>query len=310
MKSRHMLIVVALVLTAEGAGRADFVLTGTEHLDVTTSHTTGTLFDASTADVLAGGYIITNVYVNDEARLRVMRPSGGAVYTAWAHNTGRIAISSGDVYSLFAYETSSADISGGGVSYLDAYETSSVDISGGSVSYLKGYDASSVAISGGEVSHLDAYGTSNITLHGYDFGAAAGLSLVGDEVIGTGVLTGKSFDGTSWIIDIGSHSAGATIRTSSDPAQVLLPGDADCNRTVDLADLSIVAFNWDTQSGAIWQMGDFDGDGDVDLSDLSALAFNWGESYANPPVPEPASALLLGFGAMFLPRRRQRSRQV
>jgi len=56
---------------------------------------------------------------------------------------------------------------------------------------------------------------------------------------------------------------------------VLIPGDADCNWTVELADLSALAFNWDTQTGATWQMGDFDNDGDVDLTDLSILAFNW-----------------------------------
>jgi len=50
-----------------------------------------------------------------------------------------------------------------------------------------------------------------------------------------------------------------------------LEGDADCNGTVELADLSSLAFNWDTTTGATWQMGDFDGDGDVDLTDLSAL---------------------------------------
>jgi len=239
MKSLHILIAVALVLTAAAAAKADFVLTGAQHMDVTTSHTQGLLFNASTADVLAGGHI-ESAYVNDEALLRVMRPSGSAIYTAWAYGTARIAVSSGNVTFLHAYDTSSVAISGGSVYGLDAYDTSSVAISGGSVEYLDPRDSSIVNISGGGVSTLHAYNTSGITLHGYDFRATAGLSLVGDEVIGTGLLAGKWFDGTSWIIEIYTHDAGAHI---------------------------------------------------------------WA-------IPEPASALLLGFGAMFLARRRKQARQV
>jgi len=157
---------------------------------------------------------------------------------------------------------------------------------------------------------LLTHDTSITTFNGQDFHLGSGLSFDGDRVLGTGTLSGEWFNGTPWTVDIRTHDIEATILAISDPAEVLLPGDADCNGTVGLADLSILAFNWSTQSGAIWQMGNFDGDGDVDLSDLSALAFNWGESSANPPVPEPASAMLLGFGAMFLARRRKQARQV
>ena len=77
-------------------------------------------------------------------------------------------------------------------------------------------------ISGGSISYLGAYETSGITLHGYDFGATAGLSLVGDEVIGTGLLAGKWFDGTSWVMSIGTHAAGAHIWAIPEPATMAL----------------------------------------------------------------------------------------
>ena len=90
-----------------------------------------------------------------------------------------------------------------------------------------------------------------------------------------------------------------------------VPGDADDNDRVDLADLSILAFNWDTASGATWEMGDFTGDGKVDLSDLSELAANWEYGVSVPSgalpssVPEPASASLLAAAAALLIRRRR-----
>ena len=85
----------------------------------------------------------------------------------------------------------------------------------------------------------------------------------------------------------------------------LLPGDADRDGDVDLADLSTLAFHWNILSGATWDMGDFDGDGDVDLADLSGLAFHWNQSVGSLPVPEPMTVSLLALGSMALIRRRQ-----
>jgi len=90
-----------------------------------------------------------------------------------------------------------------------------------------------------------------------------------------------------------------------------VPGDADSNDRVDLADLSILALHWDTASGATWEMGDFTGDGMVDLSDLSELAANWQYGVSVPSgvlpssVPEPASVGLFAAAAALLVRRRR-----
>lgn len=216
----RVVVVAAALLLAAGVARADFFLSGTQHLDVATSHQTGVLYDSSTADVLTDGYI-QNAYVNDTALLSVRRPSGSAIGTAWAYDTGGIAVYSGSVYDLYCYKSSSVDISGGSVSSLYAY-SSAVNISGGDVSSLYvDYKGSSdisgiVDITGGSISSLHAYGYSHVTLHGHDFRATGGLSLdVFDtingvwqyEVLGTGILTGKWFgDNTTWAITIGTNA--------------------------------------------------------------------------------------------------------
>jgi len=93
--------------------------------------------------------------------------------------------------------------------------------------------------------------------------------------------------------------ADVTLTPMADPH----PGDADLDGWTALADLSILAFNWD-QAGS-WCQGDFTGDGLVDLADLSVLAGSW-ETQASPQVPEPACLGLLVCGALACLRRRRR----
>ena len=71
-------LAVLAVLVSAVTGRADFVLTGTQHLDVTQSHDEGTLHDSSTADILSGGRIEKNISVEDNAHLQVF--DGGYVW--------------------------------------------------------------------------------------------------------------------------------------------------------------------------------------------------------------------------------------
>lgn len=257
MKAANIISIgVAMVLAVAAQARADFVLTGSEYLAVSSHHTLGVLWDTSTADVSVGGDI-TNAYVNDEALLTV---SDGNVYYLNAYNTSSVDIAGGSVYSVKPYDTSSVDIAGGSVtgvmaynssnvdisggtlgglnaydssivtvtggsvSVLSACDTSAVGISGGSVSSLRPYDTSSVDISGGSVSSLWAYTTSFVTFHGYDFRATGGLTLDGEIVLGTGVLTGRWFDGTAWATTISNHALGATILAVPEPATLALLG--------------------------------------------------------------------------------------
>ncbi|WP_145446690.1 dockerin type I domain-containing protein [Mucisphaera calidilacus] len=77
-------------------------------------------------------------------------------------------------------------------------------------------------------------------------------------------------------------------------------GDANFDGSVDLLDLSLLASNFDTPSGASWGDGDFNFDGAVNLLDLSALASNFETS----PAPEPTTALLSLLGLAAIARRR------
>ena len=312
MRRSIVFLNVAAAVVLAGTARANFVLTGTEHLNVNTSHTTGVLYDSSTADV-TGGYV-SYLYANDTSSVNVsggsvgylravndssvdvssgtifnylhaydnssVNVSGGTIsgylrahndssvdvsggsakfltadstssvnfsggrinYELKAFDTSSVNVSGGSVNYLYAYNTSSVHVSGGTISnnlyayndssvhvsgssispYLYAYDTSSVDVSGGSISNsLYAYNDSSVHVSGGSVNWLDARDTSNVALHGYDFQATRGLTLNGEEVLGTGLLTGKWFDGTSWAVTIDGNYPTATIR-----AAVLAPSVA------------------------------------------------------------------------------------
>ena len=75
----------------------------------------------------------------------------------------------------------------------------------------------------------------------------------------------------------------------------IIPGDANCDGVVDGSDVTILADNWQIQTGATWTMGDFNGDGAVDGSDVTILADNWqaGVTAAATSVPEPSTLVVL-----------------
>ena len=250
---RRVILCVVVALFAD-TGRADFILSGSEHREVDSIHDVGILYDSSTADVVLGGHI-SNAYVNNASSLVVFAGgagdlyayntssvdiSGGRISTLHSNDSSSVDISSGVIHELYprdtsivnisggeiphlqTYSTSSVDISGGDILQLYAQDTSSVDISGGGISMLWAYQASNVTFSGGGISTLRTYHTSSVTFQGYDFRATAGLRLEDELVLGTGVLSGKWFDGTPWIVNISRNDASATIRAVPEPSTLTL----------------------------------------------------------------------------------------
>jgi hypothetical protein len=68
---------------------------------------------------------------------------------------------------------------------------------------------------------------------------------------------------------------------------VSLAGDANGDRSVNAADLAILAMNWGG-SGRVFSQGDFNYDTKVDAADLAILSRNWQKSvWMNALMPAP-----------------------
>jgi uncharacterized membrane protein len=98
-----------------------------------------------------------------------------------------------------------------------------------------------------------------------------------------------------------------------------LPGDANRDGVVNIADLGILAANWQ-QQGRFWDDGDFNRDGTVNIADLGILAANWQaganagvtfpeamaafDTFDGVTIPEPSALAAIALAGLILRRRR------
>ncbi len=89
-----------------------------------------------------------------------------------------------------------------------------------------------------------------------------------------------------------------------------LPGDANLDGMVNMADLQVLGDYWGADN-AQWAGGDYNGDGRVNLADLQLLGDNWSATAGDfaalsaAIIPEPAAMVVLVMGATMLLRRRR-----
>jgi hypothetical protein len=209
-------------------GRADFTLTGTQQLTVNTNlGGVGGLYDQSQATVVPGGYLDT-IWAYDDSTANV---SGGTVHGGgtsnnstlnvysglvnddwWEWNNSTVNVSGGTVVALHPYDSSTANVSGGSVGIFMTNNTSIANVTGGSVTtYLAAYDSSTVNLSGGSINALYAYDASTVIFNATNFQLGQGLSLNGNQVLGTGILSGDWANGTAWTVDIMENDSGVNI---------------------------------------------------------------------------------------------------
>ena len=248
-------VVLFVVLTLEA--QANVFLWNDEQITIDSSYQDVYLYDVSRAFIVPGGQV-DELYAYDFSTVDM---SGGSVDLAlWAGESSTVNMSGGTIGGdLHALDSSTVNISGGVVNHLYARFGSTVNISGGTIGdFLRAHGVSTVNISGGTVSggidarfgstvnmsggtiggDLWAYESSTVTFNVRDFWLSGSLTLDGERLFGTGILSGEWMDDTPrWEINIATNS-GTGIFIVPEPVATLATVPADGN-TVDFGHVRI-----------------------------------------------------------------------
>ena len=200
---------MVVALTAEVSNANVFTLTGNQHLDVVTEYTLGGLYDFSTADVRQGGFV-SSISIHNNAVLRVLEYR----YGTYGLSIGRTSI----------FGNGQVIVSGGQTAAIAASENGGVTISGGETGSILALGNSHIVASGGIVPDFRVNDSSSLIIYGENFILGEGLWFNGDQLFGTGILSGQWFDGTSWTTQITDNDETATILLIPEPATLMLLG--------------------------------------------------------------------------------------
>jgi hypothetical protein len=210
----QLVVWMAAVVLLAGPARADFMLTGDQHLDVDSAHDYGYLGTEPGGDVTAGE--------TSSATLL----SGGSATFLYAYDYTTVEFAGGSSTYTRAYDYSIVNVTGGGPSYLYLFGDSTANVSGGSVYRLQpqgGANQITVNLTGGTIS-ARLYTTEVTTVRIYTdvYTLGEGLSLDGNRILGTGTLTGEWLDGSALSVPI--YTNDGTILIVPAPATMSLLG--------------------------------------------------------------------------------------
>jgi len=208
-----VLATLALFGPLTNPGRGDFLLVDQEQLMISSSHSHGILYDHSQGSVVPGGSVgYLNTYDSSTVGMY-----GGQVSLCRAYNSSAMNILGGVVGNIYTADSSEIRIAGGSVDSVGTCDSSAMYVFGGSIDELHTYQNSRVNISGGSLNYLHVRDSSMVTLYGWGFYAGEGAVLDGQRVLGTGTVSGKRFDGTSWTVEILRNDPTAVIQVVPTP---------------------------------------------------------------------------------------------
>jgi hypothetical protein len=194
---------------------------------------------------VSGGIVSTNwvsfpqdvggIHAYNTSTVNVSAGDGGFVFAnnnSVVNVTGGIVSSSRFDYGLRGYDFSTLNISGGTITQVWLGDNSTANVTGGvftPVGYgTPGYytfwavQNSQANIYSGQLGYVAAANTATLRFFGTNFSASGGASLVGDRVVGTGVLSGSRSDGTPFSTVIVHNDASANILAVPEPSTCAL----------------------------------------------------------------------------------------